>query len=121
MNYGELQARIATTLHRQDLATVIPEFVADAQDAIGRRFGIVLPPLVNDADTDAVLTESPLLYIYFAMHAGCMFLRDADGAAMWLQAFELQAGREVISSGRASTDPYTDADGLPPLIRRVQE
>lgn len=121
MNYGELRARIAKTLHRTDLDTVIPEFVADAQDAIGRRFGIVLAPLVDDADTDAVLTESPLLYIYFSMHAGCLFLRDADGAAMWLQAFDLQASREVITSGRPSTDPYTDTDGLPPTIRRVQE
>lgn len=116
MNYGELKARLSSTLHRTDLDAQLPAFVADAQDRICRRFTIDLDPLVDDADTDPVLATSHLLYFYAAMAEAYRFLRDDRGAAQWDQAWEVQASREVLSGRTAFTDPWTDADG-PPAVK----
>lgn len=119
MNYGELKAKLTGTLHRTDLAAKLPDFVLDAQDRISRRFRIELAPLVDDEDTDQVLTGSHLLYFYAAMAEACLFLRDFAGSDMWGKAWEMEASREVVTSGRAWTDPATDADGNPPVIQRA--
>lgn len=117
MNYGELKNYVASTLHRADLVTAMPQFVRDAQDRIGRRFGIELAPLVADDDTDAVLTASPLLYQYATLREACAYLRDFEGVNSWGGLYDIEASIEVVTSRREATDPDT-VDGEPPVIKR---
>ena len=119
MNYGQLKARIASTMHRSELLTTqVPNFVADATVRINNRLGLGLAPLVADDDTNPVLTDSYLLYLYAGLQAGYEFLNNGDNAEYYGRRFEATADIVNVTGNDASTDPYLAA-GVPPFILGV--
>lgn len=118
MNYGQLKTRIASALHRSDLTARIPDFVGDATVRINNRLGLGLADLVADDDTNPVLTDSPLLYLYAGMQAGYEYLNNGDNAQYYGRRFEATADIVNVTGNDASTDPYLAA-GVPPFINGV--
>ena len=119
MNYTELEARLAGIAHRTDLTTTIPLFVADATERINRRFGLQLVSPVADTDTNDVLTNFPLLYIYAAAQSMFEYLNNGDNAIYYNGLWEVETNRQNISNPNTVTDQYT-ADN-PPVISFTQE
>jgi hypothetical protein len=115
MNYDELISRMAGIAHRNDLAAVLPNFVADANEKINRRFNLSLETPSPTVSTNTVLTTWPLLYLYSGMQSLYEHLENGDSATYYRQAWEQEADRQNITLSSADTDPWT-VDALPPAI-----
>lgn len=116
MNYGELKARLAADLHRSDLTVHLPFFVDQARERLERRFGIELAELLADVDTDEVLTHNPSLYRLAALGEAYRFLNDGENADTFDRLWNVECNRVNVSGLPGYTDPWTDADGNPPVI-----
>lgn len=91
MNYGELKAQIESWSHRTDLEEKIPEFIQNAGQRIGRRFGVMPFPMVLDTDTNSVLDVHSDLYLYASLREMMIFTENAPAA----QAYETLYQAEV--------------------------
>lgn len=103
MNLGELKTRLASISHRSDLAAQLVNFAADATEQINRRLGLALAPLVLDDDTNEILTDWSLLYLYAALTSLYEFTNDGDNGTYYLQRFNEECDRQNIT--RAGTTP----------------
>ena len=113
MNYGQLKQRLSATAHRTDLALSLPFFVEDARLKINARYGIKLAAFVNDSDTNGVLTNNTLLYLYASLQSLYEFLNDGDNARYYSGLWDIEAANQNINAASSDTDPYTAA---PPVI-----
>jgi hypothetical protein len=113
MTYKELQNRLASISHRADLTASLPDFINDARERINRRFGLSLAPFVNDDDTNAVLTDFPLLYLYPALQSLYEHLNNGDNAVYYENRWNTEIASQNINALSASTDKYSTA---PPVI-----
>jgi hypothetical protein len=116
MNYSELTARMASLLHRSDLTASMVDFVGDATAKVNARWGLQLAPLVLPDDTNEVLTDSPLVYLYWAMESAYLHLNDGDNATTYGDLATTMASQQNITAAKTSTDPYLAA-GEPPYMR----
>ena len=107
MTLTELETKIAQTLHRTDMAAVIPGFIADANERINRRFGVALTVAADIPD------DLQLLYFYAAMQAANEHLNNGDNARYYSEAWELEADRQNVLQPGTVTDNYADE---PPFI-----
>jgi len=112
MNYGELQAYIAAFLHRTDLSGQIPDFVENARERLNRRFNLVLVPLVDDTDTNDLLTATPSLYYYAAISNGYGFLHNGEAMTTYNTRWEDECDRQNILQPFGPADNFT----APPII-----
>ena len=71
MNYGELKAAVKGYLHRGDVDAMLPVWL---QLHYWRR----LPALVDDADTNALLTRAPGVYLSAMLVEGGRWARDDE-------------------------------------------
>jgi len=108
MNYLELKQRIAGILHRSDLATQLPLFIEDARERINRRFGLELVALSGDTDTNDVLTNFPLLYVYAACQSAYEYLNNGNNAVYMSDSWEKECDRQNVTNGGTATDNYPD-------------
>jgi hypothetical protein len=115
MTYDELIARMASIAHRKDLDAQLPNFVADANEKINRRFNLALESPSPAVQTNTVLTTWPLLYLYSGMQSLYEHLNNGDNASYYRQAWEQEADRQNITLSSTDTDPWT-VDDLPPAI-----
>ena len=114
MDFGQLKGNISSISHRPDLATSMPLFVDTAREKINRRFRLALVSFTTDTDTNAVLTECPLIYIYASLQALHEFINNGDNAIYYKSLWDDECSLQNISGGFASTDPlYIDT---PPVI-----
>ena len=94
MNLGELSTRVAQITHRSDLAPQATNFADDATKKINRRLGLELEPLVDPTDTNEILTNYPLLYLYAALVSAFEYIHEGDAARMyndrWLEEIDYQ-------------------------------
>jgi hypothetical protein len=109
MTYLELKNRIAGILHRSDLATQLPLFIEDARERINRRFGLTLVPLTQDTETNAVLTDFPLLYVYAACQSGFEYLNNGDNAVYMADSWQRECAGQNITNPYTAADNYTEA------------
>ena len=116
MIFSDLSTRIAAILHRTDLAPQMVNFAADATDKINTRFTLSLTAPVAPADTNTVLTDSPLLYLYASLESAYEFLNNGENAVYYADKFAALAAEQNITGGKSSTDPYLID---PPQIKGV--
>jgi len=90
-------------------------FVEDARLKLNRRFGLTLVPLVADTDTNPVLTEFPLLYLYAAVQSGFEYLNNGNNAQYIFDKWEIECDRQNILNPYSVTDHYT-ADAPPAML-----
>ena len=107
MTFAELQTKIAQTLHRTDMTSVIPQFIDDANERINRRFGVALT-----VGTD-IPAGTQLLYFYAAMQAANEYLNNGDNARYYAEAWELEGDRQNVLQPGTVTDNYA---AEPPFI-----
>jgi hypothetical protein len=124
MTYLELKNRIAQTTHRTDLTLQMDSFSDDATDKIRSRFSMAataLPYLRNDTDTNVILTEFPLLYVYASLKAAFEHLNNGDNAIYMRDMWEEEVSKQNITAKSVSggTDPYYSPGGSagPPYIK----
>lgn len=98
MNYGELKAKIKDQSHRKDLDARIPSFVDDARNRLNYRLTLELVPLSADTDTDAILTDNPLLYFYAAMQALYEFIFEYETASYFNGRFIEQCDMHYVTA-----------------------
>jgi hypothetical protein len=113
MIYSELKTRLAQIGHRSDLSSQMANFTQDATEKINRRFGLALAPLVLDTDTNEVLTNWPLLYLYAALQSLFEFTNNGDNATYFSGLWNLEADRQNITGGSSATDSWNSE---PPAI-----
>ena len=97
MNYGEIKTQIAKFAQRTDLGNEIPQFVANAGERIGRRFGVMPAPLIADTDTNSVLTTHPTLYLYAGLREYAVFTHNVTAVQAYEQLFTIEADRMNIT------------------------
>ena len=114
MNNQQLKQRLAGISHRSDLTNQLPLFVQDATERINRRFNLTLPELVSDLDTNAVLTQFPLLYVYSASSSMFEYLNNGENAMYYDNKWEVECDRQNVLSPYTATDAYTEDN--PPYI-----
>jgi len=102
MNYIELQEQIAQWSHRTDLAKVIPEFIDNVSQRLGRRFGVMPAPLVKDTDTNSVLTTHSQLYLLGGLREQAIYTHDAVAAQAYEALYQIEIGKMNIT--------YADTD-----------
>ena len=115
MDYTSLTANLAQIAHRSDLTAQMPGFVAAATEKINRRFNLVLVSPAAGTDTNDVLTQFPLLYVYAALVSLYEFLDNTGSAQYYAAQFNDQADLQNITQVDTVTDPWT-VDGVPPAI-----
>jgi hypothetical protein len=103
MTLQELKDRIAAVLHRSDLTAQMDDFIADAQQKIERRFGIVLPSI----DPVPVATET--MFLYSSLQSAYEHLNNGDNANYYKDAFELEADRQNVLNPGTITDNFATA------------
>lgn len=103
MTYAELQAKIIDQSHRKDQAQRVPGYIDDARTRLNLRLGLALVPLVNDTDTNEILTDWPLLYFYPAMRELYNFIIEMETANYFEQLYLNEVDRYYIT--RAGTEP----------------
>jgi hypothetical protein len=117
MNYTDLVARMASIAHRNDLESQMPNFVADANEKVNRRFNLAMVSPSPTVDTNAVLSLWPLLYLYSGLQSLYEHLNNGDNATYYRQAWEQEADRQNVTLYSPETDMWTSIDGLPPVIK----
>jgi hypothetical protein len=113
MTYGQLKARLVSVSHRTDLTASLPDFVEDARIKLNSRFGLTLAPFVADTDTNTVLTNFPLLYLYASLQALYEHLNNGDNAGYYKGLFDEQCSLQNITANSGATDPYYSS---PPVV-----
>ena len=100
MNYGELKSLVADWGHRSDLSSRMDTFKQNVEERICERFGYaVTPSLVNDLDTNVVLTDNQLLYIYGMLEELSVYVTDAASAQSYRLKWDDTANRVNLTSG----------------------
>ena len=119
MDYLGLKALVAAWLHRSDLtATQIPNFILAATERINRRFNLSLANLVDDTDTNDVLTSFPMIYAYAAVEEGYIYMHNGDAATTYADRWEKECDRaNVLQSGTALDEFGTET----PYMRNEYE
>jgi hypothetical protein len=87
--------------------------VEDARIKLNSRFGLTLAPFVADTDTNTVLTNFPLLYLYAALQALYEHLNNGDNAGYYKGLFDEQCSLQNITANSGATDPYYSS---PPVV-----
>jgi hypothetical protein len=113
MTYGQLKTRLAAVSHRTDLTASLPDFVEDARIKLNGRFGLTLAPFTADTDTNTVLTNFPLLYLYAALQSLYEHLNNGDNAGYYKGLFDEQCSMQNVTANSGATDPYYAS---PPVI-----
>lgn len=101
MDYGTLQNRVASWLHRSDLSGEIPDFIDQARQRINRRFGTEYPQLVNTTDTNASLTEHGDMWLFASLVEGYTFLHNGAAAEAFDGRYGAAANQINITSKQA--------------------
>jgi len=91
MNYGELKAQVEAWSQRSDLGPKMGEFVQNASQRLGRRFGVMPAPLVADSDTNSLLTTHSNLYLYATLREQAAYTHNVEA----VQAYEMLYQTEV--------------------------
>jgi len=107
MTLQDLKDRIAAILHRSDLTPQMDNFIADAQQRIERRFGIVLPAI------DPIPAGTETLFLTASLQSGYEHLNNGDNAGYYNQRWELEADRQNVLNPGTVTDNYA---AEPPAI-----
>lgn len=119
MDNLQLKQRLAGISHRSDLTNQLPLFVQDATERINRRFNLTLPNLVSDQDTNDVLTQFPLLYVYSASSSMFEYLNNGENAMYYDNKWEVECDRQNVLSPYTATDKYTATN--PPVVLTPSE
>ena len=83
MNYGQLKQATAEWSHRSDLGDQMALFVSNVSQRLGERFGVMPAPLVDDTDTNSVLTTHPRLYLLGCQIEVSIYTHDAVAASAY--------------------------------------
>ena len=113
---GELKAEIKRYSHRSDLDSNLHDFINRTSERLGRRFGVMPGALVNENDTNSLLTHHPGLYIYGAMRELAIFTADLDATRHYEDLFQEQVRQMNINYHGAdwdSCDPPVVCPGEP--------
>lgn len=105
MNLSELNTRIQRTAHRTFAVADLANFVLDSTERINRRLNLQLVNPVVGTDTNEVLTDYPLLYIYAALCSAYQHLNNGDNAIYYDGLWETECDRQNVTQA-ASTDVY---------------
>lgn len=107
-NLSDLRAVVTDEYNNSALATRFATFLDAVHVEISRwALATDLAALVEDADTNDVLTQYPDAYRYGCLARGCAFARDYDAA----QIYEAQFQRQLQ---RIADSPLALASGLAP-------
>jgi len=116
----QLKTWVAQLSHRNDLSTVLPNFVAEATALINMRFNLALAPLVADTDTNPVLDKHPLLYQYAAARALYEFTNNGENATYYGDRWNaLAAAVNVTNPDNAELQNPDWATTPPAIIRSI--
>ena len=116
----ELKTWLAHASHRNDLSTVLPNFVADATALINTRFNLALAPLVAGTDTNPVLGLHPLLYQYAAARALYEFTNNGENATYYGDRWNALANAvNVTNPDNVELQPAEWATEPPVIIRSI--
>jgi hypothetical protein len=119
MDNLQLQQRLAGLAHRSDLTNQLPLFIEDARERINRRFALQLVPLNSDTDTNDVLSNYPLLYVYASAQSMYEYLNNGDNAMYYDNLWERECDRQNVLNPYTVTDHYTLTN--PPVILNPAE
>lgn len=111
MTYAELQQKMVLISHRKDMNVLVLGFISDAQQRVNQRLGLDLPPLVNDSDTDEILTNNYLLYFYPAMKALYEYIIELETASYYESLYQQEADGYYVT--RTGTTPLTITPEVP--------
>ena len=97
MNRGQLKQRLIDESHRTDLATMLDQFVNDAEQKINHRFSLELSTSA-DTDINYILRDHYLLYLYPAMRSLNLHIKDVDEALRWNELWRQEASEMNINN-----------------------
>ena len=109
MNYGELKAAAQAWQHRTDLGSQIELCVQNVTNRLEVRFGIDIVPLVNDADTNDILTANPQVYLYGTSRELAIYTHDAVATQAYEALYQDEVSRLNITYNGTEWDNTTPA------------
>jgi len=98
MNYLELTQQLTQVSHRSDLQSQMYNFVQSATEKLNRRLNLSLVPLVADTDTNEILTDWPLLYLYASLAALYQYIEEGDNMSTYLQLWDGEVNQQNITA-----------------------
>ena len=88
MKYADLKTATAQWAHRTDLKDHMNLFVANVSQRLGERFGVMPAPLVDDNDTNSLLTTHPRLYLIGCQVEVSIYTHDSMAASAYEAVFQ---------------------------------
>lgn len=105
MDFTGLSAEVLGISHRSDLADQVDNFALHATERINRRLGLSLTSPASGTDTNDILTNWPLLYIYATLAALYEFINEGDNVRYYNGRFVEEIDAQNITSTAATTTP----------------
>jgi hypothetical protein len=105
MDFTGLSAEVLSISHRSDLAAQVDNFALHATERINRRLGLDLVSPASGTDTNDILTNWPLLYIYGTLVALYEYINEGDNVRHYRQAFMQEIDGQNITSTAATETP----------------
>jgi len=117
MNYKQLKEAIVSWTHRSDLNGDISTFVANTTVRLNDRFGVSLGPLIADDDTNVLLEEHAVLYLYGSLREQAIWSHNLVAS----QAYEALYQQAVSDMNINVTDEdwYVGPPAMEPYIEEV--
>ena len=106
--YSSLKTSIANYLNREDLTSVIPDFISLTEAKLSRRYKDVTP--LSDLNTSNwLLAAHPDVYLYGALVEASPYLMEDERTSIWAQ---LYAAAISTLKGAVGGADFNDYDGL---------
>ena len=105
MIFSELRAEVVQVAKRGDRSQYVVDYAAHATEQINRRLGLALVSPVADDDTNEILADWPLLYIYACLAALYEDINEGDNVRYYNGRFTEEIDLQNITSPAASATP----------------
>jgi len=122
MNYGELKQQVADWAHRSDASYLaqMDNFKDAVEERLRERTGYQVVRLILNSDTNDVLTNNQLVYIYGMLEEGALYTQDGESAATYREKWNDTVNRlnitENATNWAGSTPPGKVAPYIPPEV-----